>query len=204
MLPYGKQCDAVASTMLRFAQTYGILKLNDNHTSLNRRGEQIVATWSGIRHKLENDYLAECLRGRIQYYCTTYKFSHDREGRAAIRYDGQEIIRGCYYNQYLKEFPKDETFAQRVRQEMAFMDETALQLGVFDQRSFYRAFEEFDNQSIEMSLASDNLIVRIFAVLDRRVGKRRLMAMKDALNEHEEVFNTFFAIRASAEKIIVD
>ena len=68
-----------------------------------------------------------------------------------------------------------------MREENAFMDDTALKLGVFDQRSFYAAFQEFDQQSIEKSLKSENLIVRIFAVLDRRVGKRRLLMMKDTI-----------------------
>lgn len=165
-----------------------------------------MSTWSGIRHKLENDYLAESLRGRIQYFCTTYKKCHDREGRATIRFDSEEIIKGCFYNHYVKQhlFPRDETYTHRVRKEMAFMDDTALKLGIFDQRSFYQAFEEFDNQSIETSLESDNQIVRIFAVLDRRVGKRRLIRIKDTLNENEEVFNTFYAIRISAEKIVFD
>lgn len=163
-----------------------------------------MATWSGIRHKLENDYLAESLHGHIQYFCTTYKKCPDREGRASIRFDGKEIVKGGFYHHYVKQhlFPHDETYVQRIWKEMAYMDETALQLGVFDQRCFYRAFEEFDNQSIDKSLVSDNLIVRIFAVLDRRVGKRRLIATKDTLDEREEVFNTFFAIRASAEKIM--
>ena len=81
------------------------------------------------------------------------------------------------------------------------MDDTALKLGVFDQTCFYRAFDIFDNQSIELSLSSDNLIVRIFAVLDRRVGKRRLIQMRDNLDPNEEIFNLFYAIRANAEHI---
>ena len=79
------------------------------------------------------------------------------------------------------------------------MDDTALRLGVFDQRSFYRAFEEFDNQSIEKSLKSDDLIVRIMAVLDRRVGKRRLLLMKEKMENEPETFREFYAIRMKAE-----
>lgn len=41
------------------------------------------------------------------------------------------------------------------------MNDTALKLGVFNQRCFYNAFAEFDNQNIETSLKSENLIVRI-------------------------------------------
>ena len=59
-----------------------------------------------------------------------------------------------------------------MQEEMAFMDDVTVQLGVFDQRCFYEAFDLFDNQSIELSLEIDNMLVRIMAILDRRVGKR--------------------------------
>lgn len=86
--------------------------------------------------------------------------------------------------------------------ENAYMDDVALKLGIFDQRSFYRAFEEFDNQSINKSLMSDNLIVRIFAVLDRRIGKRRLLLIQKTIDEEPETFREFFAIRAKAEGLM--
>lgn len=69
-----------------------------------------MSSWSGIRKKLETEYLAPSLQGHIQYYATSYSRSPDHEGRAAIRYDGKEIIKGCYYNNWIKAdlFPKDE------------------------------------------------------------------------------------------------
>ena len=85
---------------------------------------------------------------------------------------------------------------------MAYMDDTALKLGVFDQHCFYNAFAEFDNQSIEESLDSDDLIVRIFAVLDRRIGKRRLALMKETIANEPETFQEFYAIRAKAEGLL--
>ena len=72
---------------------------------------------------------------------------------------------------------------------------TSLELGVFDQRCFYQAFDEFENQNIDKSLVSDNLIVRIFAVLDRRVGKRRLISMRNFMEDQPPVFQEFYAIR---------
>ncbi len=148
-----------------------------------------MATWSGIKAKLENEYLAESLRGRIQYFATTYRESHDREGRAAILCDGKEILRGEYYNKFAPLW------------EYKDIDDTALREGAFDQRSFYEAFAEFDNQSIDKSLQSDNLLVRIFAILDRRVGKRRLLAMKGDISVQPATFRMFYDIRAKAEKI---
>ena len=85
--------------------------------------------------------------------------------------------------------------------ENAFIDDTALKLGVFNQRCFYRAFDEFDNQSIEASLISGDLIVKIFAILDRRIGKRRLLKMKDTICNESDTFQVFYAIRANAEHI---
>lgn len=151
-----------------------------------------MSSWSGIRKKLETEYLAPSLRGHIQYYATSYSRSPDHEGRAAIRYDGKEIIKGCYYNNWIKAdlFPKDEKYEKRMKEEFAFMDDTALRLGIFDQ------------QSIEMSLKSENLIVRIFAVLDRRVGKRRLALMKETIAEEPDTFQEFYAIRVKAEGLV--
>lgn len=107
-----------------------------------------MATWSGIRKKLETEYLAQSLQGHIQYYATSYSRSHDHEGWAAIRYDGKEIIKGCYWNNWAKAdmFPQDEKYEKRMKVENAYMDDTAIKLGVFDQRCFYNAFAEFDNQ----------------------------------------------------------
>lgn len=74
-----------------------------------------MASWSGIRKKLEKEYLAESLQGHIQYFATTYSKSPDHEGRTAIRYDGKEIIKGCFWNNWFKAdlFPKDEKYEEK-------------------------------------------------------------------------------------------
>lgn len=161
--------------------------------------------WSQIRNKLENEYLAYSLRGHIQYFATSYSKCPDHEGRAAILLDGKEIISGSYYEQWSKAhlLPKDETLEVRLKNEFPFMDNTAVKYGQFDQRCFYDAFNEFDNQSIEQSLANANMLVRIFAVLDRRIGKRRLEKMSGAIAQEPEVFRIFYDIRAESEGISV-
>ena len=86
--------------------------------------------WSGMRHKLEKEYLAESLRGHIQYYCTSYSKSPDAHGRASIRLDGKELISGCYWNNWSKAhlFPHDEKYDKRMKENYAYIDETALKL----------------------------------------------------------------------------
>ena len=56
-----------------------------------------MSTWSGIRNKLENDYLCPALRAASSILSTSYWESHDQTGRAAIRLDGVEVLRSNYY-----------------------------------------------------------------------------------------------------------
>ena len=59
---------------------------------------------------------------------------------------------------------------------------------------------EFDNQIIDKSLVSDNLICTYFCkFLNRRIGKRRLISMKDFMEEEPPVFQEFYAIRIHHE-----
>lgn len=162
-----------------------------------------MATWSGTRKKLETDYLAKSLRGHIQYFATSYSRCPDHEGRAAIYLDGKPVLSGNYYNSWNKAsmLPKDDTRFER-GQIGDLHDQLALELGMFDHWSFYNAFDEFDNQSIEKSLESKNLIVRIFAVLDRRVGKRRLKILAEKNTEQPEIIRKFINIRLNAENMV--
>ena len=158
-------------------------------------------TWSKMRSKLENDYLAESLKGRIQYFVTRYRDTHDQEGRASIKFDGEEILKGSYCEMWSKESFLKDNEKYRLWSANPKMDEVALKYGQFDQRCFYRAFEEFDNQAIEKSLESENLLVRIFAILDRRLGKRRLEKIKENVLNEPEMFQIFCKIRLDAENL---
>ena len=161
--------------------------------------------WTKIKHRLENECLAPSLRGQITYFATSYSKCPDHEGRAAILLDGEEILEGSYREQWsikkISQFPKDEKYEKRLKCEFPYMDDTALKLGQFDQRQFYIAYHEFIAQSIEDSLESENMLVRIFAVLDKRVGKRRLEKMKETAKDTGDVFSLFLKIRCEAEGI---
>ncbi len=162
-----------------------------------------MPTWSGIRKKLETDYLCPALRGRVRYFATTYRESHDREGRAAILVDGEEILKSNYftYSRVLWERARDYRDEQGLNWREAYLktDKTVLDDGLFDQRDFYAAFQEFDNQSVEASLSSENPIVRIFALLDRRLGKRRLAALEETMGNELDWVRPFYLLRMEAE-----
>lgn len=166
-------------------------------------------TWSKIRFKLEKEYLAPSLRGRIQYYAVSYSKSPDHNGRAAVRFDGREILASGYWDAYsafyeaFRENTKgsDPLDNERYREACRKSNLSAIEKGAFDENDFYRAFDEFDNQSIEKSLESENALVRMFAMLDRRIGKRRLEKLAEKI-EHEPAWLVrFFRIRLEAEGV---
>ena len=78
----------------------------------------------------------------------------------------------------------------------------ALEQGTFDQKAFYEAFGIFDNQSIEKSLVSKNPLVRILALLDRRLGKRRLLALEKSMEQELDWVRAFYVIRMQAEGLM--
>ena len=117
-----------------------------------------MSTWSGIRNKLEHDYLCLALRGRIQYFATSYWESHDQTGRAAIRLDGVEVLRSNYYdyeqnywNRY-QALRREGVGEDDPKDPFRMAHEGTLNDGCFDNIFFYEAFHEFDNQSIEKAL----------------------------------------------------
>ena len=139
--------------------------------------------WSNIRNKLENVYLADSLKGRIQYFTTTYRGCHDCEGRASIRLDDEEILKSSYFDKVSAH--SKIYYSHSADWESAYL--LAEAQGCFDQRNFYQAFQEFDNQSIQKSLQSESLLVRIFAILDRRTGKRTLLALENRMKNENQI-----------------
>lgn len=156
-----------------------------------------MISWSGMRKKLEEEYLADCLRGRIRYFVTRYRESHDSVGRASIWLDGKEILQGNHFNVECPVYPiRYDRYGP--------LNDEKLDCGAFDEGDFYGAFQEFDNQSIEESLKSEDLLVRIFAILDRRIGKRRLLQMRETIQNEPRNFQIFYAIRMEAEGLLTE
>jgi phosphoglycolate phosphatase len=75
----------------------------------------------------------------------------------------------------------------------------AIQNGTFYQRDFYRAFSEFDSQSITESLSSENALVRMCALLDRRTGKRTLEKLREPMQREPQWLQMIYFIRLEAE-----
>ena len=161
-------------------------------------------TWTKMRQKLEQEYLAESLRGRLTYFVTNYHVMLDGdEGRAAIRLDGHEVLKSNFFERMDAQWNLYQTMQEDAEQPDAWRQSAvqAVRDGAFYQMDFYRAFYEFDSQSIAESLSSENALVRMFALLDRRTGKRTLEKLRGPMRKEPQWLQMIYYIRLEAENL---
>ena len=165
-------------------------------------------SWSGMRKYLEKEMLAESLKGRVRYGCTTY-----------VGMDGCKIFEICIDDKQVKCFSWDTVNNYFIEKGYKTIDKpygafeywdgfwSLLDKYPLNERMEYKdsefadALSEYRNQDIKTSLNSDNPIVRMFAILDRRVGKRALDKLKGALDEQPEWLKQFYVLRFEAENL---
>lgn len=71
----------------------------------------------------------------------------------------------------------------------------------YTDNEFCDALEKYRNQSIKDSINSEYPIERMFAVLDRRIGKRTLAHIKESLENQPEWLQLFYCLRLDSENI---
>lgn len=169
---------------------------------------KILGSWSGMRKYLEEDMLADTLKGRIRYGCTSY-VGMDGCRFFEICIDGQQIKRFSWetvntyfiengFSKNLHPFGKREYWSEfwsllnkySINQRTEYTDE-----------EFCEALKIYRNQDIQESIYSQNPLVRMFAILDRRIGKRTLQKIKSNMEEQPEWVQKFYSLRLNAEKI---
>jgi hypothetical protein len=62
---------------------------------------------------------------------------------------------------------------------------------------FYNTANQFLSVSIDECFESNNILLNIFALIDRRVGKRRLLNMKESMKLKHPVVQYFYELRMS-------
>lgn len=136
-------------------------------------------SWSFLNRQL-SALLCDSLRDRITYFLTSYSEVHNAYGRAAIRLDGKELVQFTWDKHYEQELEESSLYAssdmtseERDSFLKPFFDKNCV-LGNYD---FLNAVSAFRDMSIADALASDDYIIRVLAVLDRRCGKRTLERM---------------------------
>ncbi len=165
-------------------------------------------SWSGMRKQLEQENICESLKGRVQYFATRYRKYDDDQGRVAILVDGEEVFKSNFSDWDIKRQQAREEIRKEKIEIVNYFDlcekvhNIAVDLGGFDQFVFYEAFYIYNNQKIEDSLNFSNAIVRLFAILDKRTGKRSLRKLVSEINKQPQWLQYFYLLRMNADKIL--
>ena len=159
-----------------------------------------------MRKYLEEEMLADSLKNRIRYSCTKFP-GMDGGGLFRIFVDkkpvkdfSRETVEVDAYYAYDGEKPVD--LRNRYKYRFYEMDNVPMnERREFEDAEFASALYYYRHSDIFDSLYDEDPIVRMFAVLDRRVGKRTLVSIKDEVSEQPEWLAFFYKLRLEAENI---
>jgi hypothetical protein len=182
----------------------------------------ISLQWSKTKSTIES-FLCEKLKGRIKVHATVYRKFHDRPSRVWITLDKKEIVSASdisyavkyekVYQQMKKEVDQQEIpynenwevmFNSKERQELEKLSDDAEEImmnqNTFESYHLYSAFMKYSSLSIEEAIKSENILIRAYAMFDRRLGKRRLKELDLTEHTHPLILD-FYKIRCDVEGI---
>lgn len=140
-------------------------------------------SWSGLKKQLEQ-FLCDEFQGRITYFLARYHKVHNAYGRAAIRLDGNELVCFSWIEMYQQDADLNLQWQESGEYEKKALKEKWDREKIYHDLDFLDAASQFAGMPIAQALESENYIIKIFAVLDGRVGKRKLAEIA-RLREYE-------------------
>ncbi|MDF2858930.1 MAG: hypothetical protein K0Q87_4781 [Neobacillus sp.] len=159
-------------------------------------------SWVGLKKQL-NETLCDTLINRVTYFLTRYHDVHNSYGRAAILLDGKEMVCFSWIEMYYQE--RDITplynempgspYEELVKKMKSKWDANC----TYCEIDFLEAVLQFRNMPIQEALESANYIIKVLAIMDRRVGKRTLSRILEeaAYNDFPAWVRQFYELRLS-------
>lgn len=140
--------------------------------------------WSKMKKKMENEFLHEQVKNKLEFHFDRYRQSHDQHS-AVVRvvYKGETVFKGNNLKEYLTYVNYSNKIRKETNCEVSEADNLAIAQmyneGIVSQMEFTDAMFDYFNLSIEEALHHENPLIRSFALLDKRVGQRRLEKMDE-------------------------
>ncbi|NLY96397.1 MAG: hypothetical protein GX082_03040 [Clostridiaceae bacterium] len=159
-------------------------------------------SWSNLNKQL-TERLCQPLKNRISYFLTRYRKVHNAYGRASIRFDGKDLINFSWVEMYKKDYDVNERW-----KETGVWDYDDRELkdkwdfeGTFSDYDFLEAAADFLQLPVKDALQSDNYLIRVFAIMDKRVGKRTLEAIRNSgeYKSYPEWVQRFYELRFQSQ-----
>ena len=158
-------------------------------------------SWSDLKKQMDG-LLCDALKSKITYFYTSYHEVHNAYGRAAINYDKKELAAFSWAEMHRQESDLSRLWREGKKSSYdEMLKEKWLPEGTLCEADFIHSVTVFLKTDIAASLQSDNYLLRVFAYLDRRVGKRTLVKIKDDVESLPAWVRQFYRIRCEAEGI---
>jgi len=159
--------------------------------------------WAQVRKTLEQNLLCDSLKGRVRYFATRYRKAHDNLGRVCVLVDDKEILNIPFSVEYKVIAGTYKLDCDRSLGELYDMVAKGFgDQGLFAPWDFGISLDEFLSNSISQSLESSGWIVRMLAIMDRRVGKRTLEKIKPSVASLPEWLQYFYKLRLDSESLL--
>jgi len=146
--------------------------------------------WSKLKARVKDRICPE-LSGRVDFYVTSYRRSHSDADTVWITVDGERIFEAKYYA-YLRAM--GEALSCGLTHDA--IPSALRDREIFSPQEFGKALRSYLDLSIHDALASTNPLIKAFAIIDRRVGKRTLRKLEISDSEPLLV-KTFYSLRVN-------
>ncbi|MBR2731909.1 MAG: hypothetical protein IKD72_08000 [Clostridia bacterium] len=170
----------------------------------------IEGSWSGMRSYLEREMLAESLRGRVRWQCVSFPdmdelcmFSLLIDGATVKRFSW-ETVNSYFIAQGMKseEAAHPRGMREYWKEFWDLLTQTPTSArSEYTDGEFCDALAAYRNQPIGESLRSEDPLVRMFALLDRRCGKRTLARLAPEMEAQPAWLRELFRLRCAAENL---
>lgn len=153
--------------------------------------------WSKLKKKFQ-ETLSDSLRKRLAFHTTKYSKRCTCCGRLWIEFDHHLIFdTNCvnFHNAANELMHLDNLERDEARIKLNNQD-------IFSQYDFYKAMENYLNYSIDEAINSKQPAIRALAMLDRRLGKRRLIKMD--MTTETNLVKRLFQLRCDVEGLRID
>lgn len=153
-------------------------------------------SWKGMKKYLEQDMLCPELKGRISYHYEVYpKFGYT-SACFTLLLDGNVVKRFGFMYAYARLIDQGRLVSGQYLERIPQQERDE-----YTDDEFAQALKTYRSQPIQESLQSNDPIVRMFAILDRRVGKRTLARLKYSINDQPEWLRCLYEARMTEAKL---
>ncbi len=159
-------------------------------------------SWSSLKKQM-NDLLCDSLRDRITYFYTSYHEVHNAYGRATINYNKKEMAAFSWVEMYAQEREMAQHYKEgRMVSCEDIEKEKWMPECILCNTDFINSISSYLKSDIMTSLYSDNYLLRVFAYMDRRIGKRTLINIRDEVDNLPGWVKQFYQLRCEADGIV--